>query len=160
MLTTKRDFEALEHRRMEAAILFRKGKSQSDVSKVLDVSRQTTSRWYQSWEKEGKHGLKAAGRAGRKPKLTQKEMKRVESVLLQGPEAFGYTTQLWTLDRISHAIEKVCHVKYHRGHVWKLLGSLGWSCQRPIKQAREKDEKAVQHWLKYNWARIKKKPIE
>jgi transposase len=158
MITIKRDFEALESRRMEAAILFGKGKSQSDVSNVLEVSRQTSSRWYHSWEEEGKKGLKAAGRAGRKPKLTEKEMKRAEAALLKGPEAFGYTTQLWTLDRISNVIETVCHVKYHRGHVWKLLGSLGWSCQWPIKQAREKDKKAVQHWLKYDWLNIKKKP--
>lgn len=160
MKATKRDFDALENRRMQAAKLFRREDSQADVSRILGVSRQTASRWYKAWEKGGKKGLKKAGRAGRKPKLTEKQIKQVEAALLKGPETYGYTTQLWTLERISEVIEKICHVEYHPGHIWKLLGSMGWSCQRPVSRAKEKDEKATRNWLRYKWPRIKKKPDE
>lgn len=140
--------------------MFSNRKSQSEVARTFGVSREAASLWYHVWKRCGKNGLKGVGRAGRKPKMIQSQMKRVEVALLKGPEHYGYTTQLWTLERIARVIEKVCHVKYHPGHVWRLLGNLGWSCQRPMKQAKEKDEKAVKDWLKNKWPRFKKKPKE
>jgi hypothetical protein len=41
--------------------------------------------------------------------------------------------------------------------VWRLLrGRLGWSVQRPQRQAKERDEEAIQHWVAHEWPRIKK----
>lgn len=160
MITIRRDFTALESRRMQAARMFSAGNSQADIARALGVSRQAVSIWYHVWKRHGKKGLKAAGRAGRKPKLTQFQLKQVENALLKGPEYYGYTTQLWTLERIACVIEKVCHVRYHPGHVWRLLGKLGWSCQRPVRQAKERNEKIIQHWIKFRWPRIKKSPAD
>ena len=140
--------------------MFSSRKSQSEVARIFGVSREAASLWYHTWKRRGKNGLKGAGRAGRKPKMIQSQMKRVEVALLKGPECYGYATQLWTLERIARVIEKVCHVKYHPGHVWRLLGNLGWSCQRPVRQAREKDERAIRKWLRHKWTSIKKKPGE
>lgn len=158
MATTHRDFTALESRRMQAAEMFSKKKSQADVARTFQVSRQTASRWYKTWKQSGKQGLKWPKRAGRKPKLTQFQLKQVEQALLKGPEHYGYTTQLWTLERIADVIKKVCHVQYHPGHVWRVLGNLGWSCQRPVRQAKERNEVAVRNWVKFKWLHIKKKP--
>jgi transposase len=79
--------------------------------------------------------------------------------LLKGPASHGYTTDLWTLKRIACVIKKCTRVSYHQGHVWKLLGQLNWSCQKPDRQARERDENAIQNWVRYRWAHIKKKPV-
>jgi DDE superfamily endonuclease/Winged helix-turn helix len=41
--------------------------------------------------------------------------------------------------------------------VWRLLrGRLGWSVQRTERQAKERDEEAIQHWVAHEWPRIKK----
>jgi transposase len=37
-----------------------------------------------------------------------------------------------------------------------LVGRLGWSLQRPERQARERDEEAIARWVAYEWPRIKK----
>ena len=41
---------------------------------------------------------------------------------------------------MAHLIEREFSVSYHPGHVWKLLVSLGWSCQRPVGRALERNE--------------------
>jgi transposase len=76
----------------------------------------------------------------------------------QGPEALGYETPLWTLGRVGHLIEQEFGVQYHKGHIWKLLRQLRWSCQQPEGRARERNEGAIRHWKRVEWPRIKKKP--
>jgi transposase len=147
----KRDFEALEKRRLKAARLFGKGKSQAEVVRALGVSRQSVSRWYRAWKREGEPGLKAAGRAGRKPKLTPAQLGQVKQELLRGPLAHGYATILWTLPRIARLITKLTGVKYHPGHVWRILRAMDWSLQRPEHRAKERDDEAITRWQKRRW---------
>lgn len=153
-----RDFSALEQRRMKAARMFSRGKSQAEVARVLGVSRQSASVWYARWQEDGSKGLKAAGRAGRKPRITPEQKARVERQLARGPRAFGYATDLWTLPRIREVIKKVTGVDYHPGHVWKILKSMGWSCQKPVGKAAERDEAQIARWLKEDWPEVKKTP--
>lgn len=154
----RRDFEALEKRRMAAARLLRQGLSKSEVARQLNVHRQSVSRWANELEESGTAGLKKAGRAGRKPLLSDSDLRKVESKLKQGAQARGYTTELWTTSRVADLIEQECGVRYHPAHVWRLLQQLGWSCQRPGKRALERDEQKIEHWKKQRWPRLKKKP--
>ena len=154
----RRDFEALEQRRLQAVRLLKKGLSQSEVARQLGVGHASVNRWAQVLAQQGLGGLKQAGRAGRKPLLTAEDLKRLEQGLLKGPEALGYETPLWTLGRVGKLIKQEFGVQYHRGHVWRILRQLHWSCQRPIGRAREGNEKAIQAWKQREWPRIKKKP--
>src|SRR5260221_10819421 len=79
----------------------------------------------------GKSALRKAGRAGRKPRLSEKQRQQLEKLLVAGPERLGYETPLWTCPRVAHLIEQEFDVGYHEGHVWKILVGLGWSPQRP-----------------------------
>ena len=58
---------------------------------------------------------------------------------------------------MAHLIEQQFGVRYHEGHVWKLLVGLGWSPQRPMGRARERSEEQVQHWKKKGLPALKKK---
>jgi len=80
----------------------------------------------------------------------------LEAILLAGAKASGYRNDLWTLKRIADVIHRRFRVKYHVGHVWKVLGRLGWSCQRPVGRARERNEEGIRRWLRYRWPLIKK----
>src|SRR5271154_376834 len=95
----RRDFEALEQRRLEGLRLLRKGFNQSEVARRLKVCSQTVSRWAKTVSEKGEKGLKAAGRAGRKPLLDVKQRARLTARLLEGPEKLGYETPLWTCPR-------------------------------------------------------------
>jgi len=101
--------------------------------------------------------LRAAGRAGRLPRLDADQLARVERALLQGPTANGFPTELWTLPRVAAVIEAVTGVAYHPGHVWRILRQrLGWSRQRPARRATERDDDAIEQWVKQRWPNVKK----
>jgi len=143
---------------MRAANLLAKGLSQSEVARRVGAHRQSVSKWAAELRAKGLAGLRKAGRAGRKPRLSAKQIKQIERGLKRGPQALGYETSLWTANRVVHLIEQECGVSYHPGHVWKILRRLGWSCQRPAGRALERDEKAVQRWKKERWPELKKRP--
>ena len=53
----RRDFAAMEKRRMAAADLFAKGVRQVDIARELGVAHQTVSDWHELWEQGGTEAL-------------------------------------------------------------------------------------------------------
>ena len=154
----RRDFDALEKRRLQAARLLKKGVHEAEVARRVGVHRQSVNRWARQLEEQGTRGLKKAGRAGRKPRLTTSDLGKIEEGLKRGPEALGYESSLWTAWRVADLIERESGVRYTDGHVWWLLRQLGWSCQRPAGRALERDEDKIRRWKKERWPELKKKP--
>jgi transposase len=155
----RRDSEAfrkLEQRRFLAARLLQQGASQAEVARQVQASRQSVSRWAQQLEQGGRQGLRKAGRSGRKPRLSTIDLRRIERGLKRGPRALGYETNLWTSWRVAHLIESECGVHYHPSQAWRILQQLGWSCQRPVGRALERDESKVRQWKQKRWPEIKK----
>src|SRR4030042_2572423 len=153
----RRDFEALEQRRKRAAHLFAAGQLiLASIARQLQGSRQSVSRWYEQWQRGGAKALRGAGRAGRKPKLTPTQPRRIERALRQGAQAHGYGTDLWTLPRVAGVIERLTGIHYHPGHVWKILGAMDWTLQRPARQARERNPEAIRYWVTEKWPGVKK----
>src|SRR5512145_3079739 len=155
-MARKADVAALEARRFEAARRFARGESQAAVARALDVTPMTACRWYQTWTREGEAGLKAAGRLGRKPRLDHRQLARIDLALRRGPLAHGFATDLWTLPRIAEVIERQTGLRFHPGHVWRLLQLLNWSLQRPARQAVERDAAAIRRWVRVRWPAVKK----
>lgn len=145
---------------MAAVALFREGLNNSEIGRQLKVSNQTVSRWRKEYTAGGKAAMRKAGRAGRKPLLTAHQLQQLTSKLLAGPEKMGYDTPLWTSQRVAELIEQEFGVRYHSGHVWRILRSMGWSPQRPVGRAIERDEKAIAEWKRVKWPAIKKKPAQ
>ena len=152
----RRDFQALEQRRLLGARLLRQGVPQADVARRVGVHRQSVSRWVQQLERGGQRALKKAGRAGRRPRLRPEDLRCVERGLKRGPQALGYETSLWTSWRVAHLIEEECGVRYHASQAWRILRQLGWSCQRPVGRALERDEEKIRRWKLQRWPEIKK----
>lgn len=152
----RRDFAKLEQRRLEGAELLRQGLPQAEVARRVGVHRQSVSRWAEQLERGGKGALRKAGRAGRKPRLSPEDLRRIEKALKRGPEALGYGTSLWTSWRVAHLIEHECGAKYHPTQAWRILRQLGWSCQRPTGRALERDEEKIREWKLKRWPEIKK----
>jgi transposase len=148
--------ETLKKRRLEAAQLFGGGATQAEVARRLGVSRVSAMRWYRLWRKGGRGRLGQTPPLGRPSRLDPTQLKRIGQVLLKGPQSQGYTTELWTLPRIAVVVERVSGVRYHPGHVWRVLRGMGWSLQRPALRARERDEEAIAQWKRRDWRRAKK----
>src|SRR6266436_1697691 len=152
----ERDFDELERRRLRAARLFDRGIHQGEVARRLGVHRQSVSRWHQAWKKQGSQALCKAARAGRKSRLEQVHLEKLRDGLKAGPEVLGYGTSLWTTWRVADLIERQTGQEFHPGHVWRILRSLGWGCQRPVGRATQRDEPAILQWKRVRWPEIKK----
>jgi len=153
-----RNHAEMEKRRKQAGKLFTKEYAAPEVARRLGVARQVAYRWKEAWEQGGSAALASKGPAGRKSKLTAEQTHEVTQALLAGPSAYGYKTDLWTLPRVAALIEDLTGVEYHPGHVWRLLGASGFSCQRPERRAVERDEKAIRRWKRVDWPALKKRP--
>lgn len=125
---------------------------------MLSVSPAAVSQWKKIYQRAGPEGLKAKPHPGAKPKLTTRQRQKLGRLLLQGPLAHGYTTDLWTLKRIAEVIEEHFGVRYDPSGVWHVLNGIGWSCQKPERRARERDDAAIARWRPQDWPRIKKRP--
>jgi transposase len=147
----------MEGRRMRAADLFEQGVIPAEIARQVGVSHQIVSDWRAAWRRSGRDGLRAAGRAGRLPKLSHDQLALVEIELAKGAEANGYANDLWTLKRVAEVIERMTGVSYHPARVWYLLRQgLNWSWQRPARRATERNDEAIQRWVKKRWPQLKK----
>jgi len=146
----------LEQRRRRAVELLDKGSNPPDVAKKIGCSLSSVYYWNELRKKKGQEALKSKPVPGRPERLTGRQKRSLVKILVDGPLKQGYATELWTLKRISKVIDKSFDVEYHPSHVWKILQDLGWSCQKPETQARERDEKNIKKWIRYSWPHIKK----
>jgi transposase len=155
----KRDFKALEKRRLKGAKLLARGVSKSEVARQLGVARQTVAAWEQRLAKGGRDGLKR-GELGRPRQLDTEQERELGKLLMAGALAAGYPTELWTLPRIGKVIAQRFGVEYSVGHLWHLLRRLGFSCQKPEKRATQRNEAEIVRWKRHVWPALKKRPNE
>lgn len=149
--------DQLQKRRHQAIELLKRGERPVDVARKLGVNRRTVRFWNAAYRKNGLQGLKAKPNLGRPARLSAARKKQLERSLLQGPEAHGFSTPLWTCPRVREVVKRQFGVVYHVDHIWRLLRLLGWSPQKPERQARERDERAIRRWVKTDWPLLKKK---
>lgn len=153
----KRDFKALEQRRVQGSKLLRRGVSKSEVARQLGVARQTVAAWEKRLAEGGKGALKR-GELGRPRQLDARQEQELSKALIAGALMAGYPTELWTLARIGKLIAERFGVTYSTGHLWHLMRRLGFSCQKPEKRAAERDEAQIARWKRQGWPALKKKP--
>ncbi len=152
--------DKLEGRRRRAVELLKKGETYRTVAHVSGASLSSVVRWFQAFRRRGAKGLKSRPTPGRPCRLSIRQKKHLEKLLLQGAQAAGNSTDLWTLRRISELIRKEFGVKYSTSAIWRLLVvDLKWSTQKPERRATQRDEAAIEEWKRNQWPQIKKKRV-
>ena len=136
---------------MQAARLLRQGLSQSAVARQVGVHRQSVSRCDNQLAEGGTASLKKAGRAGRKPRLSPADLRRVGTWAEAWSGSAGLRHRAVDGPLGGKADRAGVRGLLHSGHVWRILRDLGWSVQRPTGQALERDEQAIQHWKEKRW---------
>jgi len=148
----------LERRRRRAMVMLGDGKlSLNEVARRIGCGASSVMRWRDARREGGEAGLEPKPVPGRPPKLTKEQKRRLIEYLLEGAMAHGYSTELWTTQRIAEVIRKKFRVTYHRDHVGRLMHSFKWSHQKPERRAVERDEEEIERWKNEEWPRIKKK---
>ena len=147
-------------KRVKAGRLLLAGKSCAEVAVAVGVARQTIYTWKRLLDEGGIDGLRAVPERGRPAQLDAAQLAAVRVAILQSPIEHGFGTELWTLKRVGTVIERLHGVRFGQTNVWRILGSLGFSPQKPEKRAIERDEDAVRFWRRRTWPALKKKPSE
>lgn len=155
---TKERLDEAAKRRVRAARLLQSGHKPAIVAAMVNAPRQTIYRWRDVLESKGIDALRDMSQGGRPPQLDAQQLGAVQVALLEGPVAHGFGTPLWTIPRVRAFIEQRFGVRYSKAHVWRLLGQLGFSSQRPQRRALERDDEAAARWKKRTWPGLKKKP--
>jgi transposase len=150
----------LEARRRRAAEHFQTGKSPLEVAELLGVHVSSAKRWRRAWSDGGVAALAAKPHPGGVSKLSDEQKQQLVKMLVDGPLAAGYKTDLWTCARIVALVRKKFRVTYDPGHFSRILHDLGFTPQKPRQVAREQDSEAVARWRKVDWPRIKKKLVD
>lgn len=150
--------EELERRRLRALALLDEGLQPVEVAQRIGVDRRSVRRWKAAARSQGEAGVRARAAPGRPSRLTPARKRRLEALLLKGPVASGFDTDLWTCPRVSELIKQRFGIDYHVDHVGRLLHNLGWSPQKPARRAAERDEREIRRWVREEWPRVKKTP--
>ena len=142
--------ESRERLRLAAAERFAAGYKNALVAKELRVHICSVQRWRKAWSEQGDPGLLSKGPASH-PVLSDALFALLEQELARGPEAHGFPDQTWTLARIKTVIGRRFYKSCTPQGVAALLHRHGWSHQVPARRAVERDEHAVQAWVKETW---------
>lgn len=145
--------------RFRAFDLSQKGWQQAAIAEALGVTRGAISQWLKrAREGGGKEALRTVKATGRPPDLSSEQLAQLPAFLEKGAEHFGFRGQVWTRSRVGEVIRRLFGVSYSDSHVGRLLWKIAWSLQKPINRASQRDEEAIERWVKEDWPRIKKKP--
>jgi len=137
--------------------LLREGWSRHDIAEALGVSRMSVSRWFARARDGGPDALRARPSPGAPPKLSAAQKRLIPEFLWHGAEAYGFRGEVWTRARIAQVIEEEFGVRYHKGHVGKLLQELRWTPQVPIRRALQRDEEAIRRWREEAWPELRRR---
>jgi transposase len=146
-----------EWRRLRALQLKEQGWFGRHIATALGVTEDAVSRWLVRARNGGPEALRSRTSPGRPPKLSAAQKRLIPEFLWHGAEAYGFRGQVWTCGRIAQVIAEEFGVRYHKGHVGRLLGELQWTPQTPIRRAIQRDEDAIRRWRDEVWPDLRRR---
>ena len=152
---TPRDWR--EGRRLRALELHEQGWQGKAIAAALGVTAGAVSQWLKRAREGGRDALRSHPPPGPIPKLTEAQRAALPAVLAKGAEAYGFVGDVWTTKRIAVVIKRTCGVSYHPAHISRLMRQLGWTVQKPIQRASQRDEAAVRAWREETWPALSAK---
>lgn len=147
--------EAMEYMRIQSIKLWKEKKEIKDIAEFFGVTLDAVYKWIRKYKAKGLKALKRRKAPGAKPKLSEKEIKKLIKLLQKPADLYGFDNQLWDCKKVRQFIIEKFEKKIDVTNVWRLLIKLGFSYQKPEKEALERDDKQVKRWIKEEWPKIK-----
>jgi transposase len=126
-----------------------------EEARRIGLSRQIIYRWLHRFRKAGTlRVLRRRHAPGALPKLTAKQIAGLKECLKHPATMHGFLSELWSLPRIGDLIRQRYGVRFAKSGVWLFLRREGYSSQRPIRRALERNEGKIRRWLREEYPRI------
>ena len=152
--------EAQYEIRRQAVNYYKDGSSFTAIAKMLEVDRNTVSTWLSKYNEGGMRALKPQQRgpkAGTTMQLTVEEQKVVSRLIVDKlPDQLKLNFALWTREAVGLLITEKTGKELDLRQVGRYLKRWGFTPQRPVKRAYQRDDKKVKLWLEKEYPAIKK----
>ena len=154
----KKRMDEATKKRVRAGRLLQKGKTAAEIALDVGVARQTVYTWKALFNEGGIDALRVVPSRGRPARLDDAQREDLRRAILQKPTEHGFGTELWTIKRVGVVIKRLHGVKFGQTQIWRILGSLGFSPQKPNKRAIERMRMSCEAGNAAPWPALKKKP--
>jgi transposase len=121
------------------------------------VTPGAVSQWLGRGRTGGRAALRTKPRLGRQPRLTAEQRAQIPALLTKGAEAHGFIGDIWTTGRVATVIKRAFGIGYHPAHVSRLLRQIGWTLQKPVRRASQRDESKITAWREQDWPALRAK---
>jgi transposase len=145
----------LERRRRLAVERVLEGYSQQEVAEFLGISKGTLSGWMKAYREGGWSALACKPHPGRPRRLTSAQEQQVLGWFTRSPTEFGFPNELWTAKRVAQVIAREFSIRFCPRYLSQWLAARRITPQKPRRQPRERNEPAIQAWLRSEWPRLK-----
>jgi len=116
--------------RMQAIAGALEGLTRAEAARLAGMERQALRDAVVRYNAEGLAGLHDRPRPGSKPRLDEARRAALRQLVLDGPEVEATGVSAWTLAGLCREVETRWGVRYHEGHMSKLVRALGLSRQK------------------------------
>lgn len=165
-MNTKQDARSLNlfgkedlRRRVVRAVLG-EGLSKAEAARVFGVSRTSVHAWVNLYERLGEDSL-TPGRPGRPRGGGQLQGWQAATIVNlitdRCPDQLRLPFALWTREAVRDLIEIRFGIRYSLGMVGQLLRRWGFTPQKPVTRAYERDDEAIKHWLRYEYPALRRR---
>jgi transposase len=149
----------LEALRRRAVALARGGMAQRQIAAVLGVHWNTVGRWLQAWRRGGEGALTRKKR-GRRPdeqlRLAPAQAAAIRRLIRDRcPDQLKLAFALWTREAVQALIVCRYGIKLSLASVGRYLRRWGFTPQKPLRRAIERDPEAVRRWLEETYPEIR-----
>jgi transposase len=135
--------------RLHSILLVAQGMSCREAASVFGDSVRTVQTWLHRFEEEGLAGLVDADRAGRPPRLSDKQLKQIERVLRDSPRQSGIQANLWDGKTLSAFIQRRFGITLQVRQCQRLFRQFGFRLRKPRPMIAHADP-SVQDAFKKN----------
>jgi transposase len=150
--------KAMEEIRIRAVQRVQAGESPEVVVKALGFSRACIYNWLSRYRNGGWHALRTGSPSGRPKKLDGAQIKWIyKTIRDKNPLQMKFEFALWTRAMIVDLIKRQFGLKLSATSVGRLLAQLGFTCQKPLYRAFQRDPEAVAQWKKEVFPEIQKR---
>jgi transposase len=150
--------KAMEEIRIRAVQRVQAGESPEAVIKTLGFARACIYNWLARYRAGGWQSLRTGSRTGRPKKLTGPQIRWIyRTIRDKDPLQMKFSFALWTRSIIVTLIKRQFGVKLSSTSVGRLLHQLGFSCQRPLYRAYQRDSELVKQWKENVFPQIQKR---
>ena len=106
------------------------GMTRAEAARLAGMERQALRDAVVRYNAEGLAGLHDRPRPGSKPRLDEARRAALRQLVLDGPDVEATGSSAWTLAELCREVETRWGVRYHEGHMSKLVRALGLSRQK------------------------------